>query len=208
MIHAVFMGIQGSGKGTQAGLVAERYHLTHINVGDRFRWHIKSGTPLGLEARRYVENGLLVPDSVVFSIIEEEMKKADHGYILDGFPRNQAQAGYLLEHFQIDLAILFHLDDEAAITRLEARPACANCKTDYNLVFRKPRQAGICDKCGGELVQRVDDQREAIEKRLQEFHSQTDPVIGLFRDKGLLQTIPADQPIETIHRKVVELLHL
>jgi adenylate kinase len=208
MTHVVFMGIQGSGKGTQAGLVAERYGLLHINVGDRFRWHIQNSTPLGLEARRYVENGELVPDSVVFSIIEEEMKKADRGYILDGFPRNRVQADYLLEHFTIDQAILFHLDDETAITRLEARRACSVCKTDYNLVFRKPAQDGICDKCGGAIVQRVDDRREAIEKRLQEFHAQTDPVIDTFRDKGILVTIPAEQPIETIHQKVVELLQL
>jgi adenylate kinase len=208
MIHAVFMGIQGSGKGTQAGLIAERYGLTHINVGDRFRWHIKNNSPLGLEARRYVENGLLVPDSIVFSIIEEEMAKADKGYILDGFPRNLAQTEYLLEHYGVDKAILFHLDDETAITRLEARRACSQCKTDYNLLFKKPVREGVCDKCGGELTQRVDDRRDAIEQRLREFHDQTDPVIELFRQRGLLETIPAEQPIETIHGRVVERLHL
>ncbi len=207
MVDLVFMGIQGSGKGTQAELMQERFELFHINVGNEFRWHIKHDTETGMKVKYFIENGLLVPDEIVFDVIDKKMAACPKGFVLDGFPRNMAQAEFLNEHYPIDLAILFVLSDEKSMERLLARRICVNCHSDFNVLFRKPKQEGICDHCGGKLVMRSDDNEEAIQKRINDFHKQTDLAIEYFRNQGKLRTIDADQKPDVIHREVVRVLN-
>ncbi len=207
MVDLVFMGIQGSGKGTQAELMQERFELFHINIGDEFRWHIKHSTETGEKVRYFIENGLLVPDEIVFNVIDKKMETCPKGFVLDGFPRNIAQAEYLNKHYPIDLAILFLLSDEKSMERLLARRICTNCHADFNVLFRQPKVEGICDHCGGKLVMRSDDNEEAIAKRIQDFHNQTDQAIEYFRKQGKLRVIDADQKPDVIHREVVRVLN-
>lgn len=206
MINLVFMGIQGSGKGTQASLMEQNVGLAHINIGERFRQHIKTETDLGEEAKHYVEQGLLCPDELAYRLIDESMRENPRGFVLDGFPRNLAQAEYLLEHYHIDRVFLFDLKIETAIERISSRYICRDCHADYNLISKPPAREGICDICGGKLVRRSDDNLEAIHKRFDTFHNQTDKVIEMFQQQNLLLVIDAEgEPVE-IHREVIQKL--
>ncbi len=206
MVDLVFMGIQGSGKGTQADMIQERLDLFHISLGNEFRWHIKHGTETGEKVRPFIEKGLLVPDEIVFELIDKKMLECPKGFILDGFPRNIAQAEFLNEHYPIDSAVLFMLPDEKAMERLMARRICINCHADFNVLFRKPKVDGVCDHCGGKLILRSDDNEEAIVKRIQDFHHQTDQAIEYFRKQDKLVVIDADQKPDAIHQDVLRAL--
>ncbi|MDY6916027.1 MAG: nucleoside monophosphate kinase [Candidatus Cloacimonadota bacterium] len=200
----IFLGVQGSGKGTQAKLLSEKFKWPHINVGEEFRENIKNKTEVGKIAEKYIQNGELVPDEYVFKMIEPSLKKAKNGFILDGFPRNKIQAKYLLKDFKIDFTLFLQLSDKKAISRIEARRHCSKCGKDYNLLYNPPQEDGICDVCGSKLLQREDDQQEAIEKRMKEFHKTTKKIIPILKKNSKFITIDADRPLEVIHKEIVK----
>lgn len=205
-MNIILIGIQGSGKGTQAELLAEKFGWKHINVGELFRQNIEQKTELGLKAKSYIEKGELVPDELVFDLIETALKSAKNGFVLDGFPRNMKQAEYLLNHFRIDKVILLDLPDKSAIKRLTSRRVCEKCGAVYNLLFKKPKVEGICDKCGGNLIQRKDDTEVVISKRIEKFHQETGKVIEFFAAKNLLVKIDADRDLKEIESDIEKLL--
>lgn len=203
-MNVIFLGVQGSGKGTQAKLLSEKFGWPHINVGEKFREHIAKQTKLGKQAEDFINKGKLVPDEFVFKMIEPALQNATRGFILDGFPRTEKQAYFLLDKFTIDICFNLKLPKSVAITRIQARRHCSSCHKDYNLLFNPPKQDGICDLCGGELVQRDDDKKEAIEKRIEEFHKTTKKVIPILKEKCRFVDLDADRPLEVIHKNVIE----
>jgi len=203
VMNVIFLGVQGSGKGTQAKLLSRKYGWPHINVGEKFREHIKKETKLGKTAAEYIHKGELVPDKYVFKMIEPTLLEANQGFILDGFPRTEKQAEYLLDEFDIDVSFYLNLPEKVAITRIQARRHCNRCHKDYNLLFNPPKEYGICDACGGKLVQRKDDKKDAIEKRIQEFHKTTKKVIPLLKKACRFVDIDADRTLEEIHQDII-----
>jgi adenylate kinase len=206
----IIMGPQGCGKGTQAKRLKDAFDLVHICVGDIFRWNVQRHTKLGARIRRYVDAGELVPDDVVGEIVRTRLDQHDwnYGFILDGFPRNERQALFFLETFDIDAVIAIDLPDEAAIERMLSRRLCSRCGLDYNLIYHRPAQAGTCDVCGGALVTRTDDTAEAIRTRLDEYHSQTRPILELFRRKELILGVDGTRAPEEVHREIRERIGL
>ncbi len=194
----VFLGIQGSGKGTQAKLLAEKTRYQHINIGDLFREQVARGTELGLKVKAIITRGDLVDDELVFELVNSTLAEDCPGIIFDGFPRTPAQAEFLLSHYRVKKVYYLDLSEADAIARIEARRICANCGENYNLISRKPRQDGICDTCGGDLKQRADDSGEAIRQRVKEFYTQTFQLKELFKAKGCLKEIPASLGIDEI----------
>jgi adenylate kinase len=205
-MNLIIMGIQGCGKGTQAALISEKFGLAHINIGNSFRKNIVNKTQLGMEAKAYIDKGELVPDKYVYGILDDAIQQAVNGFILDGFPRNMKQLEHLLAKHKIDKVILLDLPVEIAIKRISARRNCVQCKKDYNLLFSPPAKEGICDNCGGEIVQRADDNEATVANRLDKFHQETAKVIENYRDLGLLNTIDANQSVEEIFQEIVETL--
>ena len=199
----VIMGVQGCGKGTQAKLLAEGFDLVHISVGDIFRWHIQNRTKLAARVKRIVDSGRLVPDEIVNDLVHRRLADHDwnHGFILDGFPRNENQARSFLEGYDIDAVINIEVPDAVVMERVLARRLCAACKTDYNLIFNPPETPGRC-KCGGELIARADDTEEAIAKRLADFHAQTEPVLELFARKERVVTVDGTASIDEVQREI------
>lgn len=187
----VIMGVQGCGKGTQAALLVESFDLVHISVGDIFRWHIKNHTKLGAQVKRVVASGNLVGDEVVERIVHQRLEQHDwnYGFILDGFPRSEAQALFFLESYDIDAVIHIQVPDEVVRERVLSRRLCSDCGLDYNLISHRPEVENVCDVCGGALVSRPDDTSDALAGRLKDYHSKTKPVLGLFRRKELVLDI-------------------
>ena len=181
----VIMGVQGSGKGTQAGLLAGDLDLEHISVGDIFRWHVQHHTKLGAQVRRIMAEGELVGDDLVEAIVRDRLSQHDwnYGFIIDGFPRNRRQAEFFLESYDINAVIHLDLPDAEVRQRVLARRVCSQCGLDYNLMAHRPAVEGRCDVCGGKLVAREDDTEEALATRLREYHAKTDPILELFRRK-------------------------
>lgn len=205
-MNIVLIGVQGSGKGTQAKLLVKKTGWKHVTTGDLLRDNIANGTELGMKAKSFMDKGELVPDTYVFEIVKIALESLKDGFILDGFPRNQKQLDFLRENFKIDYAVLLDLADEKAIERLMARRNCENCKKDYNLLFSKPKVEGICDVCGGKIVARADDNETAINKRIEKFHQETNPVIENFAADDLLINVNADQPVMDIHQEILNKL--
>ncbi len=187
------MGIQGSGKGTQAKLLAEDLDLEHISVGDIFRWNVQHHTKLGAQVKRIMAGGHLVDDDLVESVVRDRLSAHDwnFGFIVDGFPRNARQAEFFLESYDIDGVINLHLPDEEVHRRVLARRLCSKCGLDYNLIAHRPQVEGICDVCQGTLVTRADDNPEALAVRLAQYHEQTRPLIEIFQRKEYVATIDA-----------------
>ncbi len=209
----VMLGPPGAGKGTQAVKVAKRYSIPHISTGDIFRAAIKEGTEVGLKAKKYLDSGELVPDSVVTDIVAERINKDDcaGGFLLDGFPRTLPQAEALDEILKkggcpltavLDLAV----DREALVNRLTARRTCSDCGENYNLMSKKPTKEGICDKCGGTLYQRDDDKRETIENRLSVYEKQTAPLIDYYKRSGQLVSVSGEGSIDEVFERVCRAL--
>ena len=198
----VIMGVQGCGKGTQAKMLCKRFDLTHICVGDIFRWNIQSHTKLAAKIKRIMDAGRLVPDQIVDDVIRRRLEEHDwnYGFILDGFPRNEAQASFFLESYDIDAVIRLEVPDEVVIQRVLARRLCGQCGLDYNLIYPRPEVDDVCDVCGGHLKTRPDDVEEAIRTRLDQYHEHTAPVVDLFRRKELVVEIDGDQSVEEIQR--------
>jgi adenylate kinase len=190
----VIMGVQGSGKGTQSLLLSRDLDLTHISVGDIFRWNVKQHTKLGAQVRRIMASGELVGDDLVESVVRKRLDDHDwnYGFIVDGFPRNRRQAEFFLESYDIDGVIHLDLPDEEVRRRVLARRVCSGCGLDYNLLGQSPESvADVCEVCGGHLVSREDDTEEALAVRLREYHDKTDPVLDLFRRKEYVFTVDA-----------------
>jgi adenylate kinase len=200
----VIMGAQGSGKGTQAGLLAADLDLVHIGVGDIFRWHVQHHTKLGAQVRRLMSEGELVGDDLVESTVRERLAQHDwnYGFIVDGFPRSRRQAEFFLETYDIDAVIHLDLPDNEVRRRVLARRACSRCGMDYNLIAHRPKVEGRCDVCGGELVSREDDTEEALATRLREYHAKTDPILELFSRKEFVVTVDARPDKVTVQRDI------
>ena len=204
MMRLVLLGAPGAGKGTQAAFLKERYGLAHISTGDLFRFNLKNQTPVGLEAKKFMDAGQLVPDEIVMRMIDEKLSgfKNDEGFMLDGFPRTVAQAEFLETKTKIDGVILFHIDDEVIVKRLTSRAVCKDCGNVTNI-----HEHDKCPSCGGELYIRDDDNETTIRSRLKVFHEQTEPLIGFYRAKNLLLEINADGKPEEVFASVVKLLN-
>ena len=192
----ILLGPPGCGKGTQAKMLMDAYHIPQIATGDILREAVKKGSPLGRKAKTYMDQGSLVPDSLVIKIIEERLREADcaRGFILDGFPRTTAQAealegtlvtlGLSLEH-----VLSIEVDDEELVKRLTGRRICRQCGESYHILFNPPKKEGVCDSCRGELYQRDDDKENTIRNRLKVYQAQTAPLITFYREKGIMRTI-------------------
>jgi adenylate kinase len=207
------MGLPGAGKGTQAERIVENYEIPHISTGDMFRAAIKEGTQLGLEAKSYIDKGELVPDEVTIGIVRERLSKADceKGFLLDGFPRTVAQAEALEQMLEglnrkIDHVINIDVDQSILMDRLTGRRICKECGATYHLVFNPPAQEGVCDKCGGELYQRADDNSETVANRLEVNVKQSKPLLDFYETKGYLRNINGDQDINVVFEDVRALL--
>ena len=200
----VIMGIQGSGKGTQAKLLAEDLDLVHMSVGDIFRWNVQNHTKLGAQVRRIVAAGLLVDDELVESVIRERLTTHDwnYGFVIDGFPRNGRQAEFFLESYDNDGVINLELPDSEVERRVLARRLCSGCGLDYNLIAHRPEVQDVCDVCGSQLVVREDDNPEALAVRLREYHDKTTPVIELFQRKEFVASIDATRSIPEIQAEI------
>jgi adenylate kinase len=210
-MDVILLGPPGSGKGTQAQKMVERYRIPQISTGDILRGAVKEKTPLGVEAKRYMDQGALVPDEVVVGIVRDRLKGADcdGGFLLDGFPRTVPQAEALESTLKdmktgIDHVVSIEVDNDELIRRLTGRRTCRNCGAMYHLTFDPPKKEGICNKCGGELYQRDDDKEETIRARLQVYEKQTAPLIEYYRNRGLLRTIDGVGATEKIFGKIVE----
>ena len=199
----VIMGVQGSGKGTQAKLLATDFDLVHISVGDIFRWNVEQHTKLGAHVRRIMAVGELVDDELVESIVRDRLRDHDwnYGFIIDGFPRNARQAEFFLESYDIDGVILLELPDSEVSRRVLSRRLCSGCGLDYNLLGR-PDQPDICDACGSKLVMREDDNPEALAARLRDYHAKTKPIVELFERKEFVATFDATKPIDVIQAEI------
>ena len=200
----VIMGVQGSGKGTQAKLLADDFDLVHISVGDIFRWNVQHHTKLGAQVRRIMAVGELVGDDLVESVVQERLGVHDwnYGFLVDGFPRNAPQAAFFLESYDIDGVILLELADEEVTVRVLARRLCSQCGVDYNLLGHRPTTPDACDVCGGKLVQREDDNPEALASRLRDYHAKTKPIIELFQRKEFVATVDANRSVAEVQADI------
>ena len=200
----VIMGIQGSGKGTQARLLKEKLDLVHISVGDIFRWNIQHHTKLGARIKRTVDSGQLVSDEMVWEVMRDRLEQHDwnYGFVLDGYPRNASQARYLLESYNINAVVLIEVPDEVVFERMLSRRLCPGCGLDFNLIGHRPDVADICDVCGGTLIARPDDNPEAIRDRLREYHASTQPIVELFEKKELVVKVDGTKPPEQVQAAI------
>jgi len=204
------MGVQGSGKGTQAALLAADFDLVHIAVGDIFRWNVQHHTKIGAQVRRTMAAGLLVGDELVEGVVRDRLSQHDwnYGFIVDGFPRNERQAEFFLESYDIDGVIYLDLPDSEVRRRVLARRLCSGCGMDYNLIASSPRVAGQCDACGSPLVRREDDTEAALAVRLREYHEKTDPVLAIFRRKEYVVAVDATRSRAEVQQEVRKRLSL
>ncbi|EPZ37969.1 MULTISPECIES: adenylate kinase [Anoxybacillus] len=212
-MNLVLMGLPGAGKGTQAEKIVEKYKIPHISTGDMFRAAMKEGTELGLQAKSYMDRGDLVPDEVTIGIVRERLSKDDcqNGFLLDGFPRTVAQAEALETLLQqlnrsIDYVINIEVDKNILMERLTGRRICKECGATYHLVFNPPAKAGVCDKCGGELYQRADDNEATVANRLEVNMKQAQPLLDFYAAKGYLRNINGQQHIDQVFADICELL--
>ena len=203
----VLLGPPGAGKGTQAHRLAERLGLPLIITGDLLRSEVQDGSELGREAKAYLDEGKLVPDRLVVAMIRDQLDRVNghHGFILDGFPRNDVQAQALDEITEVDQAILIDIPREDVIDRLSSRRVCANCGAVYNLSSDQPEQKGVCDECGGELTQRSDDTPEVVARRYDvQYNESVKPLIDVYRERDVLVTVDGRGPIDAVTERLLE----
>src|SRR6476620_2617851 len=212
-MNLVLMGLPGAGKGTQAEKIVEKYSISHISTGDMFRAAIKESTDLGLQAKSFMDQGNLVPDEVTIGIVRERLSKEDcaEGFLLDGFPRTVAQAEALENilsdlNKKIDYVINIDVDQEFLMERLTGRRICKSCGSTYHLVFNPPTKDDVCDRCGGELYQRADDNAETVQNRLEVNQKQTKPLLDFYEGKGYLRNINGQQDIRKVFDDLDQLL--
>ena len=207
------MGPPGAGKGTQAALIKEEYKLPHISTGDMFRAAIKNSTPLGIEAKKFIDQGKLVPDSVTIGLVKERISEADcaNGFMLDGFPRTIAQAEALdviLKELNISLDAVLNIavDSEVLVDRIVGRRVCKQCGAGYHVTNLKPKKDGVCDVCGSELIQRKDDTKETVVTRLEVYTTQTKPLLEYYEKQNLVKTVNGLGDIDVIFGEVKKVL--
>ena len=209
----IMLGAPGAGKGTQAKQIAGKYSIPHISTGDIFRANIKNGTELGKKAQTYMDQGLLVPDELVCDLVVDRIQQSDceKGYVLDGFPRTIPQAEALTAALEklgtgIDYAINVEVPDANILNRMGGRRACLGCGATYHVEFNPPKQEGVCDTCGAELVLRDDDKPETVQKRLDVYHEQTQPLIDYYTKAGKLAEVDGTKDMDDVFAAIVDLL--
>ena len=209
----IMLGAPGAGKGTQAKMIAEKYQVPHVSTGDIFRANIKNGTELGMEAKKYMDQGQLVPDELTVKILLDRVAQPDceGGYVLDGFPRTIPQAEVLDKALSelnesIDYAINVDVPDENIVRRMSGRRACLGCGATYHIEHIPPKKEGICDTCGQELVLRDDDKAETVLNRLNVYHKQTQPLIDFYTEKGVLKTVDGTVDMKDVFAAIVAIL--
>lgn len=208
-MNLIIFGPQASGKGTQAEKIAEQFKLVHVSTGDIFRENISNETELGKQVKEILNKGEFVPDEITNKIVEDRLSKEDcqKGFILDGFPRNKEQADFLDTIPQkIKFVVNLEVPREELMKRISSRRVCQDCKENYNLLYIKPKEEGICDKCSGKLVHRDDDKPKAIEKRLNKYDEQTKPLLDFYEKKDNLININGDQSIEDVFKEILSKL--
>ena len=208
-MELVLFGPPGAGKGTQAALISKEWDVPHISTGDIFRANMRDGTPLGTKAQAYVNKGELVPNDIVIAMTLDRIGQDDcaKGFLLDGFPRDVQQAEKLNEWLdekgrKLTAVLSLELDDETIVERLAARRVCQSCGATYNLEICPPKVDMVCDRCGGEVVQRPDDQRETIVNRLKVYKEQTSPVKAFYEKQGVLLEIPGEGEVEEVFGRI------
>jgi len=207
------LGAPGAGKGTQAKMIADKYQIPHISTGDIFRANIKNGTELGKEAKKYMDQGLLVPDELTVKILLDRVAQPDcaNGYVLDGFPRTIPQAEVLDKALtelndKIDYAINVDVPDENIVKRMSGRRACVACGATYHIEHIPPKKEGVCDKCGETLILRDDDKPETVLNRLKVYHDQTQPLIDFYTKKGVLKSVDGTVDMQDVFASIVAIL--
>jgi adenylate kinase len=214
-MRLVFFGAPGVGKGTQAQRLAAQEKICQVSTGEILREAVKRGTPLGLRAKDYMDSGKLVPDAVVIGLVREKLTGAEcaRGYILDGFPRTVAQAEALERMFKdtgtpgLDHVVSFDVPHQEIVRRLSGRRSCSTCPTVYHIEHDPPKREGVCDKCGGALVQRADDKPETVLARLKVFDQQTRPLVEYYQKKGLLRRVDATVSIDQVYEQLRAIVH-
>ena len=209
----IMLGAPGAGKGTQAKQIAGKYGIPHISTGDIFRANIKNGTELGKKAKEYMDQGLLVPDELTCDLVMDRIHEDDcaNGFVLDGFPRTIPQAEALTAALskngeKMEYAIDVNVPDENIVNRMSGRRACLDCGATYHIVAIPPKQEGICDNCGAKLVLRDDDKPETVQKRLDVYHEQTQPLIDYYNNQGILRTVDGTKDFEGVFQDIVMIL--
>ncbi|MEX0173625.1 adenylate kinase [Streptomyces sp. LMG1-1-1.1] len=213
-MRIVLVGPPGAGKGTQAAYLAKNLDIPHISTGDLFRANISQGTALGLEAQSYMKAGQLVPDSVTIGMAKDRMEQPDavNGFLLDGFPRNVAQAEALDEilkagHVQLDAVLDLEVPEDEVVKRIAGRRICRNDSAHvFHVTYNAPKTEGVCDACGGELYQRDDDSEETVRRRLEVYHTETEPIIDYYRAQNLVSTISALGKVDEVTAKAMDAL--
>ena len=205
----ILLGAPGAGKGTQAEILSKELQIPTISTGNILRAAIKNGTPTGLKAKAFMDAGKLVPDEVIIGIITERLAEEDckNGYILDGVPRTIAQAEALEKAgIQFDAVVSIEISDEAIMQRMSGRRVCEDCGASYHLVAVPPKQEGVCDNCGGKLVQRKDDAPETVKARLEVYHKETEPLKGFYESRGVLKPVENASSVEATTRAILRVL--
>ncbi len=212
-MNIMLFGAPGAGKGTQAKFIIEKYGIPQISTGDILRAAIKEGTAMGLEAKKYMDEGKLVPDSTIIGIIKDRLSMDDckNGFILDGFPRTIAQAEaleVLMKEMgiKLDKVISLNVPDELIVGRVTGRRVCKECGASFHIEFNPPKVEGVCDFCGGELIQRKDDTAETVTKRLGEYHAQTAPLFDFYMERGVLVDLDGTKDIDEITAEIFKIL--
>ena len=204
----ILLGAPGAGKGTQAENISREYHIPQISTGNILRGEVKAGTELGLKVKDILASGQLVPEEIVIEMVKKRLAEPDcaNGYILDGFPRNIAQADALATFAQIDAVLVITVPDEKIVARMSGRRTCPTCGATFHVESNPPKKEGICDLCGAALTIRADDREEVVRDRLRVYHEQTEPLIAYYTERGLVRTVEGQDKLEDTTRLTMQAL--
>ncbi|MDY3072217.1 MAG: adenylate kinase [Eubacteriales bacterium] len=204
----ILLGAPGAGKGTQAENISREYHIPQISTGNILRGEVKAGTELGLRVKDILAAGQLVPEEIVIEMVKKRLAEPDcaNGYILDGFPRNIAQADALATFAQIDAVLVITVPDEKIVARMSGRRTCPTCGATFHVESNPPKKEGICDLCGAALTIRADDREEVVRDRLRVYHEQTEPLIAYYTERGLVRTVEGQDKLEDTTRLTMQAL--
>ncbi len=212
-VRVVMVGPPGAGKGTQAGRISQAYGIPHVATGDIFRANVRQGTELGEQAKQYMDRGELVPDDIVIGMVHDRLREDDvaEGFVLDGYPRTITQAQALEEFLAdldqpLDVVLRFDIDEDEIIRRITGRRVCNDCGANYQVEFSPPEQEGVCDRCGGSLVQREDDTEEVVRNRLEVYRRDTEPLELFYWQRSLLRDVDAVGPLDEVTKRALEVL--